>query len=118
MRSASGRIRRRQRDQAAVLGDIDAALAGRAEDARQRLRQLAQLGHRVLDIGVARDAHLDAVAVDGASGEGNACATKDAQHVVGDALQLLLAHGGGIDLEQQARSALQVEAEHDVALRE
>ena len=56
--------------------------------------------------------------MDGTSGERNACATKDAQHIVGYALQLLLAHGGSIDLEKQARSALQVEAEHDVALRE
>ena len=40
-----------------------------------------------------------------------------AQHIVGNALQPLLAHGGGIDLEQQARAALEIKAEHDVTLR-
>ena len=111
------RVRRRERNQAAVLGYVDAALSGGAEDARQRLRQLAQLADRVIDVALARDAHFDAVAVDGASGEGNACSAQNAQHVVGYALQPLLAHGSGVDLKQQARSALQVEAEHDVALR-
>src|SRR5580700_2282226 len=40
-----------------------------------------------------------------------------AQHVVVERLQTLLAHGAGIDLEQQMRAALQIEAEHDVTLR-
>jgi hypothetical protein len=36
------------------------------------------------------------------SGEGNARAPKNAQHVVGDALELLFAYGRCVDLEQQA----------------
>jgi hypothetical protein len=95
-------VRRRQCDQAGILSDIDAALPRSAEYPRQRLRQLAQLGHCVIDIGVAGNAHFDAVAVDRASGEGNARRPKNAQHVVGHALELLLAYGGSIDLEQQA----------------
>ena len=83
----------------------------------KRLRQLTQLADRIVDVAFAGDAHLDAVAVDGAAGEGNAGSAQNAQHVVGNALQPLLAHGIGVDFKEQARSALQVEAEHDVALR-
>ena len=97
--------------------DVDAALSRRAENSGQRLRQLAQLAERGLDVAVARDVHLDAVAVNGASGEGNARLAQHAQHVVGKPLQPLLAHGIGVDLKKQAGAALQVEAEHDVTLR-
>ena len=44
------RVRWRKRDEAAILADIDASLARRAEYARQGLRQFAQLADRVLDI--------------------------------------------------------------------
>ena len=66
------RVRRGQRNEAAVLGNVDAALSRRAEDAGQRLRQLAQLADRVVDVALARDAHLHAIAMDGAAGERNA----------------------------------------------
>ena len=111
------RVRRGERDQTALLRYVDAALSRRAEYSGQRLRQLAQLAERGLDVAVARDVHLDAVAVNGASGEGNAGLAQHAQHVVGKPLQPLLAHGIGVDLQEQAGAALQVEAEHDVTLR-
>ncbi len=106
-----------ERDDAGVLGDVDAALSGGAEDAGQWLRQLTQLFDRGGDVAVARDANIDAVAMDGAPGEGDARLAQRAQHVVGDSLQPLLAHRVGVDLEQEARAALQVQTEHDVALR-
>ena len=110
-------VGRRERDDAGVRRHVDTALSRRAEDAGQRRRQFAQLGERVVDVGIARDVHLHAVADDGAAGELNARLAQHAQHVVVERLQALLAHGVGIDLEQQVRAALQIEAEHDVALR-
>ena len=57
-----GRLGEREPDQpAADAVDIDRTLAGGAEQAADRLRQLAQLGQALLQIGFA-DAHLDAVA--------------------------------------------------------
>ena len=47
------RVRGRQRNQAAVLGDIDAALPGGADYARQWLRQLAQLADRIVNVAFA-----------------------------------------------------------------
>ena len=43
--------------------------------------------------------------------------TQNAQHVVVEAQPAGPAHRIGVDLEEEARSALQVETEHDVALR-
>ena len=111
------RVARRERNEIAAGRHIDSTLSRRAEDAGQRRRQFAQLGQRVVHIGVARDMHLHAVADDGAAGELNARRAQHAQHVVVERLQTLLAHGAGIDLEQQMRATLQIEAEHDVALR-
>ena len=111
------RVRRGQRDQAASLGDVDAALARGTEYTGQRLRQLAQLADGVIHVTVARDAYLHAVAADGTPGEGDTRLAQNAQHIVGDSLEPLLAHGIGVDLEQQARAALQIEAKHDVPLR-
>ncbi len=111
------RVRRRERDQAAVLGDIDAALARGSQYAGQRLRQFAQFGDGVIHVALAGDADFDAVAVDGAAGKGDAILPQNPQHVVGDTLQPLFADGGGIDFEEQARTALEIETENDVALR-
>jgi len=110
-------VRRRERDQAAALINLDAALSGAAENAGQRLRKFAQLLECKRNVAFARDAHLDAVAVDRPAGEENPRLTQNAQHVVVDAQQPVLAHRIGVDLEEQARSTLQVETEHDVALR-
>jgi len=41
-----------------------------------------------------------------------------AAHVVADLVELLFLHIVGIDLEQQIGAALQIEAEHEAALRE
>src|SRR5262249_10285775 len=84
--------------------------------ATHRLRKFAQLAHRVFDVAVTRDAHLDTVALDRAAGELDTVLPQDAQHVVTDRLQLVLAHRVDVNLEQEARSALQIKTEHDVAL--
>src|SRR6185437_16961842 len=60
---------------------------------------------------------VDAVAANGAAGERNARLAQRAQHVIVERLQALLAHRAGVDFEQQARTALQVEAERNMALR-
>ena len=108
MRSVIAGVGRGQRDQAAAFGDIDTALPGGAEYAGQRLRQLAQLAERVLDVAVAGDAHLDAVAVDGAAGEWNAGLAQHAQHVVGEpcsrSLRTALASTSSRRLEPPCRS--------------
>ena len=111
------RVRRRERDEPAALGYVDAALPRGAEYAGQGLRQFAQLANRVVDVALASDACLHAVAADGAPGERNAILAQDAEHVVGDALESFLAHSGSVDLEQQARATLEIKAKHDVTLR-
>ena len=104
-----GGIGRRQRNQAAIVGDIDIALAGGAGETRYRLRQFAQLAQRIVDVGVARDVHFDGVAANGTAGERNFRLAENTQHIVVDRLQLLLAHRAGIDLQQKMRTALQIE---------
>ena len=48
-----GGLRHREADQAAAgIGDFEAALAAGAEQAAERLRQLAQLGERGLQVGL------------------------------------------------------------------
>ena len=83
----------------------------------ERLRQLPQLGQPLLQIAFA-NAHLDRVAADDRSaGEPNARLPQGLAHVVLHRQELLPAHVVGIDFEQDMRAALQVEPEHDVALR-
>ena len=106
-----------ERNDAATLVDRDGALAGAAGKARKRLRQLTQFRQRCLQIGIACDPYFDAIAADCSTGEGNARLPQHAQHVVIDRLQLLLAHRGRVDFQQKMRTALQIETEHDVALR-
>jgi hypothetical protein len=110
-------IRRGECDKAAILRKIQVALARCTEKAGQWLRQPAQLVECRFNIRIARDVYLHAIAMNGAPGEGNARLAKNAQHILINRLQLLLAHGIGIDLKQQARPTPQVETEHDVALR-
>ena len=93
------RIGRGERDRAAVLADVDVALSRGAGEAGYRLRQLAQLGHRGIDVGIAGDVHLHGIAVNGAAGKRNARLPQHAQHVIVDGLQLLLTHRAGVDLK-------------------
>ena len=103
----------------AVAGtdDVDAALAGGAEQAAERLREFSQLGQALLQIGRA-DAHFDAVAAhDRRLNETDLGLAQNLADLVAKLLDLLLADGRGIDLEQDMRATLQIETQHDVALR-
>jgi len=102
---------------AALVGDIERALAGAAQDAAERLRELAHFGQRALQVALA-DHHFNTGAAHrGGTGEPNARLAQHPPHVVAQLLELLLAHRAGIDLEQEMRAALQIEAQHDVPLR-
>ncbi len=79
-------VRRSERNQTAGLGYVDVALSAGAEYAGQRLRKLAQLTDRVINVTLAGYAHFHAIAVNSAPGEGNAILAQNAQHVVGYAL--------------------------------
>ncbi len=111
------RERHGQADQpvAGVL-DLHGALAAGAEDAAERLRQFAQLGQGLVEV-LRLDAHLDGAVAGGKPGVADLGIAQRAAHVVADLLELVLAHRIGIDLEQHVRAALQIEAEHEVALR-
>ena len=112
------RLRDRQPDQAAAgVGDFEAALAAGAEQAAERLRQVAQLGQRGRQIGILGDANLDVVAADSEAGIGDLGVAQHAADVVADLVELVLLDVVGIDLEQEVRAALQIEAEHEMALR-
>ena len=102
---------------AAHVLDVERARAGRAEETAERLRQFSQLRQPLLQVAFA-NAHLDRVAADDRSaGKPNARLAQDLADVVLHRLELLPAHVVGVDLEQDVRAALQVEPEHDVALR-
>ena len=94
------------------------ALAGGAEQAAERLRQLAQLrAARASDRRPRGRGTRPCCRGSPRAGAAEPVVAHHAAHVVAQRLDLLLAHRGGIDLEQDVRAALQVEAEHDVALR-
>jgi hypothetical protein len=62
--------------------------------------------------------HLDRISPDGrGAGQSDARLAQDAADIVLQRQEFLAAHIVGIDLEQDMRAALQIEAEHDVALR-
>src|SRR5262249_2769257 len=103
---------------AALLADVDVAPAGRAADnAAERLRQFVELAARVVEIGAFAQADFDAVAAHLQAGIADAGVTQHAAHVVTERLELFAAHRIGVDRKQDVRATLQVEAEHDVALR-
>src|SRR5262249_7882639 len=104
-------IRERERDEPATdIDDVERALAGGAHDAADRLRKFAQLGEAVLQVLFA-DTDLDRVAThDRCAGEPDARVAQHAAHVLAQRFELLFAHGRGVDLKQDVRAALQVEA--------
>ena len=111
-------LRNGQPDQpAAGIADFKAALAAGAEQAAERLRQLAQLGQRVLQIGVLVTRTSTLSPRGGKAGIADPGFAQRAAHVVAHLVELLLLDVVGIDLEQQVRAALQIEAEHQPALR-
>ena len=112
--AACGTVRRISPPPASA--DFEAALPAGAEQAAERLRQFAQLGQRRLQIGVL-DADLDRVGARGKAGIADLGVAQHAADVVAHLVELFLLHVVGIDFEQQVRAALQIEAEHDVALR-
>ena len=97
--------------------DFEAALAAGAEQTAERLRQLAQLGQRRRQIGILVMRTSTASARDGKAGIADLGLAQHAADVVAHLIELFLLHVVGIDFEQQVRAALQIEAEHDVALR-
>ncbi len=113
-----GRLRHRQPDQAAAsILHLEAALAAGTQQTAERLRQLAQLGERGRRVGL-RHAHLDHVAADvDAAGEANARVAQRPARIVDDLIELVRLDRVGIHFKQQVGTALQVEPEHDVALR-
>ncbi len=112
------RLRHGEPDQpAAGVGDFEAALAAGAEQTAERLRQLAQLGQRGRQLGVLGDPHLDVVGAHRQPGIGDLGVAQDAADVVANLVELVLLDRVGIDLEQEVRTALQIEAEHEMTLR-
>ena len=84
-------LRHGQADQpAAGVGDFEAALAAGAEQAAERLRQLAQLGQRGRQIGVLGDADLDVVGADREPGVADLGVAQHAAHVVAHLVELVL----------------------------
>src|SRR4029450_9615223 len=97
--------------------DIDRARTGAAEEAPERLRQLAKFRQSLLQIALA-NGDLDRIAADdGSTSEADAGLAQDAPDIVLQCHELLPTHVVDIDLEQDVRAALQIETEHNVALR-
>ena len=112
------RLSHPQPDQpASGIADVDAALPGAAEQAAERLRQLAQLGERLGNIRGVPNAHFDRIAARDEPGIADARIAQGAAHVITQRFHLLPAHRIGVDLEQDVRAALEIEPEDDVALR-
>ena len=63
------------------------------------------------------DADFDGVAADSQAGIADLGVAQHAADLVAHLIELFLLHVVGIDFEQQVGTALQIEAEHDVALR-
>ncbi len=113
-----GDVGNRQPDQAvARIGHIDRALSGTAQNAAERRRQFAQLGERLVQIRSFADTDFDAVAADRKAGIAGARVAQHTADVVAQRIHALFAHVVDVDFEQNVRAALQIEAQHDVALR-
>src|SRR5262249_40127728 len=97
--------------------DVERALTARAEETRERLRKLAQLGQSLLLV-VVTQAYLDGIAADRRRRrDADAVLAQHLAHGIEERLQLLATYVVDIDLEQYVRPALQVEPEHDTTLR-
>ncbi len=97
-------LRHRQADQAAAgVGHVQAALTVRSHEPAKRLRQLAQFGERVLQVGVL-DTDLDVVGTRGKTGVADLGFAQRAADIIPDLIEFLLPHVIGIDLEQQVAS--------------
>ena len=106
-------LRDGQSDQAvAGVGHIEIALRGAAEQPAERLRQVAKFRQRIGQIGIVSDANLDRIALHGKVVIQDPGGSQRALHVLADLAEPAPLHVLGIDLEQQVRAALQVEAEH------
>lgn len=101
---------------AAGIGDFEAALATGAKQAAERLRQLAQFGQRGRKISVL-DPDFDRVGFGGQTGIADLGVAQRAADVVANLVELVLLDRVGVDFEQDVRAALQIEAEHEMALR-
>ncbi len=113
-----GRLGDGKADQAAAgINHLDAALARGAEDAPKRLGQFAQLAQRLRAVHALAETNLDGIAADGGRGQRPPVVADHAADVLAQCLHLFLAHRVGVDLEQDVRAALQIEAQHDMALR-
>src|SRR6266446_7145837 len=97
---------------AAGVTDLNAALAAGAEQASERLRQLAQLCQRIRRIGVPADAHFHGVIAHGKPGIADLGIPQGAADVVAYLVELLLLDVVRVDLKQQIGAALQIEAKH------
>ena len=96
---------------------LERALAGGAEDAAERLRQLAQLGQRRSVSTPSRTRNSTVLPRIDAAPDCRAASRSTRRTSSRKRLELLLADRVGVDFEQDVRAALQVEAEHEVALR-
>ena len=99
------------------VDDIERALAGRTEEAAKRLRQFAELGQRLVQV-VFAHAHFDGVAAnDRRAHQADARVARRLADFIAQRVDLLLAHVVDVDFEQDMRSTLQIEPQHNVALR-
>src|SRR5262249_29400989 len=102
---------------AADVLDVDRARPGAADGSAERLRQFPELGQPRLQLALADD-HLARIsAEEWGAGQSDARLAQDATDIVLQRQELLPTHIVDIDLEQDMRAALQIEAEDDVALR-
>src|SRR5439155_3701430 len=87
-----------------------------AEHAAERLGKLPKLRQCELRVAAFANANFDAVAAGNQPGIADARLPQHPPHVIEQSLDFFLADGIGIDLEQEMRTALKIEPQHDVAL--
>ena len=100
-----------------TLLDVERALAGAAEEAARAAATIRAAWRALLQIVVAKMTSTELPRITGARVQTDARLAQDPADIVLQGLELLPAHVVGVDLEQDVRAALQVETEHDVALR-
>ncbi len=111
-------LRNGEPDQSSTgVADLEAALAAGADQTAERLRQFAQFGQRGRRIGVPGDPYFDIVGARGKPGIGDLGIAQRPADVVAHLVELVLLDRVAVDFEQKMRAALQIEAEHEMALR-